>query len=75
MSKKLKDYGLDGIECVYSTHSKKDQFEINRIATKYNLKITGGSDFHGSNKKHIDLGVGTGGLFVPYQILENLKNR
>jgi len=46
-----------------------------KIAKRFNLLITGGSDFHGENKEGIDLGIGKGDLRVPYVILENLKKR
>ena len=43
------------------------------LAKRYNLAITGGSDFHGKNIKGIDLGTGRGNLKIPYTTLENLK--
>lgn len=54
--KKLKDFGLDGIEAYYpynrhrgiiKFHSRKKPFTI---AKKYNLLLTGGTDEHGSLK-------------------------
>ena len=42
------------------------------LAGKYDLLITGGSDFHGSNKPDIDLGTGKGNLSVPEDILTPL---
>ena len=38
-----------------------------------NLKVSGGSDFHGKNKPLIDLGSGRGNLKIPYTVLENLR--
>ena len=46
---------------------------IRRLAKEYDLKLSGGSDFHGSNKPHIKLGSGMGHLFVPYDLLTNLR--
>ena len=43
------------------------------LAAKYNLLISGGSDFHGANKPKIDLGTGTGHLFVPEEVLDQLE--
>lgn len=68
-----KTYGLEGIEALYSTYQPGDERYIRRLAKEYDLKISGGSDFHGSNKPHIRLGNGTGHLFIPYEILENLR--
>ncbi len=45
------------------------------LAKKYNLKISGGSDFHGENRPNLDLGTGYGDLYVPYEVLENLKEK
>ena len=45
------------------------------LAREYGLTPTGGSDFHGLNKPAISLGSGKGDLFVPYELLEGLKER
>lgn len=71
--KLLKEQGLDGIEGIYSTYSKKEEEFVCSLARKYDLLITGGSDFHGSNKPSISLGVGKGDLSVPDSILPCLK--
>ncbi len=73
MLKILKEQGLEGIECIYSTYTLSDEVYIRSLAKKFQLKITGGSDFHGENKINIDLGTGRGKLFIPYKILEDLK--
>lgn len=65
--------GLDGIEALYSTYQPGDERYIRRLAEEYDLKLSGGSDFHGSNKPHIQLGSGMGHLFVPYELLEALR--
>lgn len=67
--------GLDGIEATYSTYTPADERQIKRIADKYGLLLSGGSDFHGSNKKGIDLGTGRGHLFIPEEYLTKIKNR
>lgn len=69
----LKDAGLIGIEAIYSTYTNQEQRDIMRLASKYDLLPSGGSDFHGSNKPGLDLAVGYGGLFVPDEILENIR--
>lgn len=69
----LKKAGLMGIEAVYSTYAPSEERYVKRLAAKYELLITGGSDFHGTNKRDIDLGCGRGHLFVPEEILDNLK--
>ena len=65
--------GLKGIECRYSGYSTEQSKYLSRLAEEYGLIKTGGSDFHGENKKHISIGTGTGALEVPYQYLEKLR--
>jgi hypothetical protein len=68
-----KDAGLTGIEAIYSTYQPGDERYIRRLAAEYELKLSGGSDFHGSNKPDIRLGSGRGHLHVPYALLEELR--
>lgn len=70
----LKDEGLIGIEAFYSTYSPSDERHIQALAAKYNLLLSGGSDFHGTNKDGIDLGVGYGKLYVHGELLEKIKS-
>ena len=68
----LKELGLEGIEAIYSLNSKEDDEFLNKTAKRYGLYITGGSDFHGSNKPDIDLGCGKGNLAIPREILYSI---
>ncbi|MCM1064610.1 MAG: PHP domain-containing protein [Eubacterium sp.] len=70
---RLKDAGLIGIEAIYSTYNGAEERQIRRLAKAYGLAVSGGSDFHGENKPGLDLAVGYGRLFVPYSVLEALK--
>ena len=67
------DYGLRGIECLYSGYTAEQSLYLSSLAAEYHLLVTGGSDFHGTPKPHIQLGSGTGDLSVPYSLLETLK--
>ncbi len=69
----LKAVGLMGIEAVYSSYTLDDERKIRRLAAKYHLQISGGSDFHGSNKPGLDLGTGYGHLFVPSSLLDEIN--
>lgn len=69
----LKSAGLDGIEAVYSMNTPQDEANMRKLAREYDLLISGGSDFHGSNKPHIQLGTGKGNLCIPYDILAKMK--
>ena len=71
----MKEYGLVGIEAMYSTHSSEDEEYIRRLADECGLKISGGSDFHGANKPGIDLGIGCGDMEIPEQIWFDLSER
>ncbi len=51
--------GLVGIEKYHVSHSKEDENKIDELAKKYNLLITGGSDFHGDYAKNRVLGCRT----------------
>lgn len=76
MNKLLKylcEAGIVGIEGIYSTYTMGEEIEIKSLAKKYNLLISGGSDYHGANKPKLELGIGYGHLCVPYDILETLK--
>lgn len=70
---RLKEAGLAGIEAIYSTYSPSEERQIRKLADKYDLLISGGSDFHGTTKPNLDLGCGYGKLCIPYEILEKIK--
>lgn len=69
----LKDAGLMGIEALYCSYTNQDEHDMRRLAERYDLLLSGGSDFHGVNKPGLDLGTGYGRLFVPEQFLDNIK--
>ena len=57
--KEMVSYGLQGIEVYHSTHTKEEIELYLYIANKYNLLISGGSDYHGITvKPDIELGTG-----------------
>jgi predicted metal-dependent phosphoesterase TrpH len=72
--KTLTERGLMGLEAIYSTYTAAQTKEMKELAKKYNLAISGGSDFHGANKPGLDLKTGYGSLFVPESILEQLQS-
>ncbi|WP_022819883.1 PHP domain-containing protein [Fusobacterium russii] len=53
---KLKEYGLNGLEANYSSFTNKEKQKYKSWAKKFNLIVTGGSDFHGDNRKNLALG-------------------
>ena len=52
----LMDYGIRGLECRYSRYTAEEAEFLERKARAHGLLITGGSDYHGTNKRGIDLG-------------------
>ena len=44
-----------------------------KIAKEFNLKDSGGSDFHGERKPGISLATGKGNLIIPYEFCKNLR--
>ena len=73
MIDELKPAGLDGLEAIYSTYTTGEEQQMKRLARENGLLISGGSDFHGSNKPDIALGRGRGHLYIPYSVLETIK--
>lgn len=71
--KSLKEAGLTGLEAIYSMNAPGDERNLMKFAEEFDLLISGGSDFHGSNKPQIQLGSGKGNLRIPYEILERIK--
>lgn len=67
--------GLNGVEAIYTTHSKSQVEEFSFLANKHKLLITGGSDFHGYWKPGVDLGTGFGKMKIPYAIVEAMKEK
>ncbi len=72
--RRLKKLGLVGIEAYYSEHTTSQIDDYLDLARRYDLIVTGGSDFHGHNKDEIDIGIGKGNLRISYELLEILKN-
>lgn len=58
--KDLADLGLAGVEVIHSDNDAGMVLKYSGLAEKYGLLKTGGSDFHGTNKKDIGLGVANG---------------
>jgi hypothetical protein len=68
----LTEMGLKGIEVYYPEHTKNLIEYYSRLASHYNLLMTGGTDFHGDIKPEIKMGIGKGNFFVPYELYEKL---
>ena len=62
-------YGLEGLEVYYPEHSQAMVNFYLDLAKKLNLLITGGTDFHGSAKPQIKLGM----IKIPLELVEKLR--
>ena len=60
----LKERGLDGVEALYQANTNEENIAFTRIATKLGYLKTAGSDFHGTNKPTIPLGMEVSEEFI-----------
>jgi predicted metal-dependent phosphoesterase TrpH len=65
--------GLRAIEVYHSDHSPTDVVLYQVLARRYDLAITGGTDFHGETKPGLALATGYGNVAVPRELLDNLR--
>ena len=70
---KRKRYEFESIEVYYSLYDENTTNKSIELANKYNLKYSGGSDYHGYNKPDIQLGIGKGNLVIPNKWVKDLK--
>ena len=68
-------HGLDAVETVYTTYDDETSNKAKKLAAKYGLLESGGSDFHGANKPDTRLGVGYGNIGLEYGAYEKLRAR
>ncbi|MDD5130823.1 MAG: PHP domain-containing protein [Candidatus Omnitrophica bacterium] len=66
---KFASYGLDGIEVHYPEHSQSMVNFYLDLAKKLNLLVTGGTDFHGTAKPEIKLGM----IKIHLDLVEKLR--
>lgn len=71
----LMEYGLTGLETMYSSYNNTQEKRMKEIAARLGLLSSGGSDFHGANKPHVSLGIGKGNLRVPYDYVEAMMDK
>ncbi|MCR5813407.1 MAG: PHP domain-containing protein [Desulfovibrio sp.] len=73
--KRLAGIGLDALEAWHSEHKACDVHICQAWAQALGLDLSGGSDYHGRNKPHVQLGTGRNNLQLPWEILEKLLQR
>ena len=67
--------GLDGMETLYSTYDEETTITAKKVADDFGILHSGGSDYHGGNKPHIQMGVGQGNLAIPQGLMTALQER
>ena len=69
---RLHDAGLIGLEATYGAYRQHERDGYAHLARRFDLIPTGGSDYHGSYKPGLELGVGYGDLYVDSQVVDEL---
>lgn len=67
--------GADGLETCYTDYDDDWRQRTEALARELNLLRSGGSDFHGSYKKNLNLMTGYGDLEVPYSFVEAMEDK
>ncbi len=71
----LCESGLNAIEAYHSDHTPEDTQLYLGLASRYGLRVTGGSDYHGAIKPSVALGTGyNGNLRVPDDLMDRLRS-
>lgn len=66
--------GLEGLEVYYPGQSRQETRFFENLAGRFNLLMTGGSDFHGDINPQIRMGSGyKGDIDVPAELFERLR--
>jgi predicted metal-dependent phosphoesterase TrpH len=71
----LISYGLEGMEVYYTDHDVAMTSFLEKLADQTNLKMTGGSDFHGAFNEGVKIGTGNDNLNIKYSLFKTLKLR
>ena len=75
MIAELKEMGIEGLEVYYSGHTPEQTHRYEQLARQFDLLMTGGTDFHGDIQPDIQMGSGSGNLFISYELYEKLLQR
>ncbi len=67
--------GLHGMEVLYGMYDEATTRLSFALAEEYGLLCSGGSDYHGGNKPHIQLGNGRGNLEIPLAFCQKLQEK
>ncbi len=71
----LAEAGFAGIEAVYGRYKPDERVALAQLAQRHGLVATGGSDYHGTVKPDLTVGIGQGDLRVPDDVVAELATR
>ena len=76
LDKVLDKYGFDGIECYYSSFTRKQTDYLLDVCKRRGLLVSGGSDYHGGQRPNVNLGKATEGgpITNPLCLAWGIKN-
>lgn len=69
------NYDIDGIECYYNNFTQEQSDYLIDLCNKKGLFKSGGSDYHGTKRPEVEMGIGRGTLNVPDEILTEWKDK
>ena len=67
----ITNYDVDGLECYHSEFSDDEIEYLLNLTKERNLLRSGGSDYHGINKKGIEMAIGKGNLKIDESLVED----
>lgn len=67
----VKQYEIDGIECMHSEFNQEDIEYLLEYAEKNNLHKSGGSDYHGVNKPGVEIAIGKGNIKIEKELIKS----
>jgi predicted metal-dependent phosphoesterase TrpH len=70
----LREAGLVGLEAIYSSYHQHEREGYADLARRFGLIPSGGSDYHGTYKQGLEVGIGYGDLVVPDSTVEELRS-
>jgi predicted metal-dependent phosphoesterase TrpH len=70
--RELKAAGLDGVEEIHPGQDAGARRRVRKLARELDLRLTGGSDFHGEASPGVSPGVGRGHDEVPLSVVDAL---
>jgi len=67
----INNYEINGIETYYTEFTNEQIKYILSLTQEKKLYRSGGTDYHGNNKKGIEIGIGRGNLKIPSEIIKD----